>query len=377
MPRLICFISSGIIPGIDDEEPLTVNVSFSLVALTELNEVKGYISTVGFFTVTWYDDRMTWDSSDYDGLSEISIDHSKVWIPKLLITNPADRIYTFHEIASEVRYTSDGVAFWKPGSVMKTLCYIQIPAYPFDSHTCYISVGTWGGSTSEVILNIPSSIRTDFYGVNAEWTLNKTSTQTALVGTEISLAMFGIQFLRKPTFLVINILIPIVFLSLLNCVVFLLPYESGERVAFSITVLLSFTVFLNIIGDNIPKTSSPMPYVCHYVLIVLVTSGLIASAAILCQRLYYTRGEEPVPRWIPSCMCIHFGHKSNEVLSISIKDEKALSEEKPIMDESIVNWKQIVSRLDTILFVFFLAVAVSLALGFIITMANMREYSQY
>ena len=41
----------------------------------------------------------------------------------------------------------------------------------------------------------------------------------------------------------INIVIPIVFLSLINPVVFLLPHESGEGVAFPVTILLSFTVF--------------------------------------------------------------------------------------------------------------------------------------
>ena len=43
---------SDVRPGLDSEGPLVVNISFNLVALTKLNEVEGYISTVQFFDIT-------------------------------------------------------------------------------------------------------------------------------------------------------------------------------------------------------------------------------------------------------------------------------------------------------------------------------------
>ena len=66
---------------------------------------------------------------------------------------------------------------------------------------------------------------------------------------------FRIQLQRKRTFYVLNTIIPVVMLSLLNVLVFLLPASSGEKMALAVTVLLSFTVYLSIISEVMPKTS--------------------------------------------------------------------------------------------------------------------------
>ena len=47
-------------------------------------------------------------------------------------------------------------------------------------------------------------------------------------------------------------------LSLLNVLVFILPADCGERMALAVTVLLSFTVYLGIISDSMPKTSESL-----------------------------------------------------------------------------------------------------------------------
>ena len=53
----------------------------------------------------------------------------------------------------------------------------------------------------------------------------------------------------------LNTIVPVVMLSLLNVLVFLLPASSGEKMALAVTVLLSFTVYLSIISEVMPKTS--------------------------------------------------------------------------------------------------------------------------
>ena len=142
-------------PGLDKDDPLIINITLNLVALTKLNEVEGYISTVQFFDITWTDERMSWEPELYENISYISFRSDKVWRPELVISNPADKIYAFDEIPTTVRYNSDGLALWRPGLVTKTLCDIQTPAYPFDVHACYISVILWGSLPSEIVSESP------------------------------------------------------------------------------------------------------------------------------------------------------------------------------------------------------------------------------
>ena len=70
---------------------------------------------------------------------------------------------------------------------------------------------------------------------------------------------FTIYMRRKPLYYVMNIMLPCLMLSLLDLLVFCLPPESGEKVSLGITVLLSFSVFLLVIADNVPQTSETAP----------------------------------------------------------------------------------------------------------------------
>ncbi|XP_060576267.1 acetylcholine receptor subunit alpha-like [Ruditapes philippinarum] len=80
--------------------------------------------------------------------------------------------------------------------------------------------------------------------------------------------------------------------------IFLIPVESGERISYSITVVLAIAVFLTLVGDNLPKTSSPMSVFGYYLLAVLIISIGITIVTILNVRLYYKDDNDPVPEWI-------------------------------------------------------------------------------
>ena len=55
---------------------------------------------------------------------------------------------------------------------------------------------------------------------------------------------------------------PVLVLGPLNILAFLMPQE--ERAAYTVTVLLAMTVFLTVIGDNIPKTCTPTTIMLFY-----------------------------------------------------------------------------------------------------------------
>ncbi|KAK0048071.1 neuronal acetylcholine receptor subunit beta-4, partial [Biomphalaria pfeifferi] len=96
---------------------------------------------------------------------------------------------------------------------------------------------------------------------NGEWDIKSAIARpyfypsTYKIGTAHTGVKFIIELMRKRTFYVLNTIIPVVMLSLLNVLVFLLPASSGEKMALAVTVLLSFTVYLSIISEVMPKTS--------------------------------------------------------------------------------------------------------------------------
>jgi len=56
-----------------------------------------------------------------------------------------------------------------------------------------------------------------------------------------------------------NVVFPCVIMSALTLLVFCLPPDSGEKVTMGITVLLSFSVFLLRMGEDLPETSEFIP----------------------------------------------------------------------------------------------------------------------
>ena len=69
---------------------------------------------------------------------------------------------------------------------------------------------------------------------------------------------------RKAQYSIINVIVPIVLLSIMDLLVFWLPPESGEKVSLGITVLLSFSVFLLVVDERMPRTSDTVPILSKY-----------------------------------------------------------------------------------------------------------------
>jgi len=116
-----------------------------------------------------------------------------------------------------------------------------------------------------MLTNSTDHINMDVFRSNGEWeVVGTTSVGIAQQydsdpGVLFPTVRFSLYLRRKPRFYVINIVAPCILLSVLALFVFYLPPDSGEKVSLGITVLLSFSVFLLRISENIPKTSDCIP----------------------------------------------------------------------------------------------------------------------
>ena len=64
---------------------------------------------------------------------------------------------------------------------------------------------------------------------------------------------------RKHRFYTINLVLPCAMLSSLTLVTFLSPPDQGEKISLGISILLSFSVFMLSLSENMPKTSDSLP----------------------------------------------------------------------------------------------------------------------
>jgi hypothetical protein len=184
-------------------------------------------------------------------------------------------------------------------------------------------------------------------------------------------------------FLIVNGALPIAFMAMINILVFVLPAESGERISYSVTVLLALAVFMTLVGDNLPKTSEPMPILSYYLMILLILSTLMTVTTILNLSIYFKKGQ--VPGCIKSlfrfvyCFRCRFGRKTdknNKVYPIDNTNKRKITVVTTIssdIEEPDITWQDISTCIDWIAMAFFFFGTIIINAIFLSTMAKNKD----
>lgn len=103
------------------------------------------------------------------------------------------------------------------------------------------------GAILSMIANLITYINR--YVENGEWVLLGVRSQRNVMTYDCCEGKFPdvtyhLELRRRTLFYLMNFILPCVLIAVLTLLVFLLPPESGERMSFGVTVLLSFTILL-------------------------------------------------------------------------------------------------------------------------------------
>ena len=142
--------------------------------------------------------------------------------------------------------------------VCSKLVNCWILAYAITAFLCCRFFYSWTYKVDKLVYHVPPKLNTTYYRVNGLWQLVDTAAEYR-VEDEFATARFIVYISRKPHYFLITLVSPCVLLSSLMCLVFLLPPESGEKITFHITVVLSFTFFQVTLAEQMPQTSDFYP----------------------------------------------------------------------------------------------------------------------
>ena len=84
--------------------------------------------------------------------------------------------------------------------------------------------------------------------------------QVMLAGHTVNIpgASFTLTLERRPLYYLLNIIIPSLILAALSALSFAVPVDSGEKLSFSMSILVAFSVFMLILQENTPEADSPL-----------------------------------------------------------------------------------------------------------------------
>ncbi|RUS86579.1 hypothetical protein EGW08_005660 [Elysia chlorotica] len=278
-------------PMLDQNTAINVSVEFSLISILTLDDKRQEFITNAFLGLQWNDEIVAWDPLE-NGIYIIHVYPNDIWRPRMVLLNTLGARDLFEDDYSPTMITFDGHVSWYPGSLFPISCKLNLEKFPFDRQTCVIQMFAMGWSNFHLRFLVgDGSIDLDNYATNGEWELIS-ATQTT--DSEWDLAGFRVEIViqRRSGFFVLNIVMPVVLLSFLNIVVFLIPVDSGEKISYGITVLLALAVFMSIIGDMLPRSSDVVPLVTIYLFVLLIISVLTVMVAIIIVWLHHKDEQE-------------------------------------------------------------------------------------
>lgn len=287
-------------PGENQTLPTELNFSFYMRNLKEFRESYGEMGLVGSLGVEWKDVRLAWNPLDYDGdLNQTSVFVQDIWTPYLVLMNPYDEITPILSGGFSCEVWYNGYVFClPPPNIFEAVCTSDVRLYPFDSKICKLQLYVSGYHSSDLDVQPRSqTFNMEMYASNGLWSLSNTSIFIHTVNinnksVKILQLQIKVERLSDRHFWDI---IPILILSALQVWVFALPHESGERIGFSVTILLAEVLFLTVIQEKIPEASnSDISYLVYKQLVDLMTSFVTISVVVM-TSVHHNRAKTKEP----------------------------------------------------------------------------------
>ncbi|GJQ74882.1 nAChRa8 [Trypoxylus dichotomus] len=278
-------------------QTLTVYLGLKLSQLIEMN-LKNQVMTTNLWVVQkWIDYKLKWDPDDYGGVKMLYVPSEHIWLPDIVLFNNADGNYEV-TLMTKATLSFNGEVLWKPPSIYKSSCEINVQYFPFDEQSCLMKFGSWTYNGLQVDLKhieqkegsniVKSGIDLSEFYLSVEWDIlavpaTRNEEYYPCCAEPYSDITFKITMRRKTLFYTVNLIIPCVGITFLTVLVFYLPSDSGEKVTLCVSILLSLTVFFLLLAEIIPPTSLAVPLLGKYLLftMILVTSSIWVTVCVL------------------------------------------------------------------------------------------------
>ncbi|XP_061608035.1 5-hydroxytryptamine receptor 3A isoform X2 [Phyllopteryx taeniolatus] len=366
--RLSEFLSAGYKKGVrpvkDWRTSTLVAIDLMVYSILNVDEKNQVLTTYVWYRQSWTDEFLVWNPDDFDEVKQVSIPTANVWVPDILINEFVD-VGKSPDIPY-VYVTHDGlVRNYKPIQVV-TACTLNIYNFPFDVQKCSLTFQSWLHTIDDInitLMRSPEELREDksVFMNQGEWELLHILSNYKIFSVDnddyYAEMKFHVVIRRRPLFYTVNLLLPSIFLMVMDIVGFYLPPDSGERVSFKITLLLGYSVFLIIVSDTLPATAIGTPLIgdryphvqgpCCWILPVsLIFFRLVGAVGVyfvvcmallvisltetvLIVRLVHKQDlQPPVPHWLrylvleraPALFCIYKKHRLCSRLSSQDSD---------------------------------------------------------
>ncbi|XP_042208227.1 neuronal acetylcholine receptor subunit alpha-7-like isoform X2 [Homarus americanus] len=293
---------------------LTTNVWLNM------DEKNQLLITNTWLKLEWKDVNLQWNETDYGGVKDLRIPPYKIWKPDVLMYNSADEGFD-GTYQTKVVVSSNGNCLYIPPGIFKSTCKIDITWFPFDDQRCKMKFGSWTYSGWQLDLQLQSEDGGDLsdFIKNGEWDLigcpgKRNAIYYKCCPEPYVDVTFEIVIRRRTLYYFCNLILPCVLIASMAVLGFTLPPDCGEKLSLGVTILLSLTVFHNLVTETLPQVSDAMPVLGTYFncIMFMVASSVVSTVLILNYHHRSAETHEMSPlvkslflQWLPWVLRLH------------------------------------------------------------------------
>uniref|UniRef100_A0A915ENZ2 Neurotransmitter-gated ion-channel ligand-binding domain-containing protein n=1 Tax=Ditylenchus dipsaci TaxID=166011 RepID=A0A915ENZ2_9BILA len=219
----------------------------------------------------WRDELLYWNPDKFDGVTEIVLPREDSWIPdttlynSLVMNDAESRRLSSVKITTSKKDKTALVEMLYP-TLYKFSCMLDLKFFPFDVQHCVMTFGSWTHDNKAI----------DYHPHNG--------TTGGAIGTEHCIENEGWNILstdvlrREEKFHVITLIAIVGFFSssTVNDV-------REEKISLGITTLLSMSILIFMVSDQMPSTSSFIPLIGWFYtsMMMLISGGTLAASCVI------------------------------------------------------------------------------------------------
>ncbi|XP_023720497.1 neuronal acetylcholine receptor subunit alpha-7 isoform X9 [Cryptotermes secundus] len=276
-------------PVANESDPLQLSFGLTLMQIIDVDEKNQILTTNAWLNLEWNDVNLRWNSSEYGGVKDLRIPPHRIWKPDVLMYNSADEGFD-GTYPTNVVVRNNGSCLYVPPGIFKSTCKIDITWFPFDDQRCEMKFGSWTYDGFQLDLQLQDDSGGDIssFITNGEWDLlgvpGKRNEIYYNCCPEPYIDITFIIIIRRRTlYYFFNLIVPCVLIASMAVLGFTLPPDSGEKLSLGVTILLSLTVFLNMVAETMPATSDAVPLLGTYFncIMFMVASSVVSTILIL------------------------------------------------------------------------------------------------
>ncbi|KAM4531675.1 5-hydroxytryptamine receptor 3A-like [Odontesthes bonariensis] len=269
--------------------PTLVQLEMLLFGILDVDEKFQTVSLHISIHTYWKNEFLTWNSSEFCGIDLLTVKRSMLWIPDIAIQEDSSDTGTTQENPFAVLHPN-GLVHVNARQRLTYTCQLNLFLFPFDVQRCNITFSSATSDEESIILagveDDTKSTRSpdEFLKFQGEWRLKSLEMikySFPRSNTSTSKLVYSVVLQRKPFLYIINLIMPLLYLLVLDLASFLVSEAGGEKLNFKVTVLLSIFFLLLILQDILHSTEENLPMIAIYCVSVFTLVWISVLETIL------------------------------------------------------------------------------------------------